>query len=112
MVMKCEAFSHVNVWSKSGAARSHPGSIKADEAQNAKIQPKTATDPKGLIPSDKVLLGFGHWPSLLGNPITKQRTADLPKHPSSFYGVQQGLLCHATKWDMNRHDGYGDKISI
>ena len=42
-----------------------------------KIQQKRQGAPritKGLIPSDKVLLGFGHWPSLLGK--SNHQTAD------------------------------------
>ena len=94
---------------KSGAARSHPGSFKADEAQNAKIQQKTATGPKGLIPSDKVLLGFGHWPIYWGiqSPSSWLQTFRSIPPASMASKTRSAVSC---KQDMNGYDGYGGKI--
>ncbi len=78
-------------------------------------QKRPSADPKGLIPSDKVLVGlggygrvFGCYPMQIGqfqrSKPPKSRRQTLPRNPSSFCCIQLRLLrvtfCHAPNRGM------------
>ena len=97
--MKCEAFSHLNVsGQKSGAARSHPGSFKADEAQMSKFNKKKRQRAlRDLFHPIKPCLGLA-----IGRYIgeSNHQAADCRPSEASLqlpWQANQGLLCHASR---------------
>ena len=75
---------------------------KPTKPKMSKFNKKTATGPKGLIPSDKALLGFGHWPIYWD--FSNHQAADCRPSEASLqlpWQAKQGLLDHASRTWMD-----------
>ena len=85
-------FTSQRLWSEVRCGKIASGLIqsrRSPKCQNSTEKRQRA--PRDLFHPIKSCLGLAI--GRLGNPITKQLTADLPKHPSSFHGKLNKVYC-------------------